>query len=61
MPALFLQKLFLKISIFHNFLLTFIHIAYIIILVREIGKPKQKAGGIHDEIRNDDEALDDYD
>lgn len=40
MPALFLQKLFLKISIFHNFLLTFIHDVYIIILVREIGKPK---------------------
>ena len=42
MPALFLQKLFLKISIFHNFLLTFIHILYIIILVREIRIPNKK-------------------
>nr|DAG48302.1 MAG TPA: hypothetical protein [Bacteriophage sp.] len=40
-----MQKLFLKISISHILLLTFIRIAYIIVLVREIGKPKQKAGG----------------
>lgn len=49
MPALFLQKLFLKISIFHNFLLTFIHIAYIIVLVKEIRTPNKNQEANRDE------------